>query len=549
MASNNEKLYGILAIILATLASLTSLVMQTAYPIGYYQTSNGIIEYFSSLNSGLAIKSYLNGNAKPALITVFVNLPNGSVPIEEDFAQSLYIPFSKLRPYMRYWAKWANKINTSLLIIATYFDGSEAYSSAEEITYSPSWIINNVNMQIVAKINVIGKSIPINWSFIKQQIEEFRESLEQKPLPTNETSYPYIVSISMKNIKLKPYSDSSGSYYPCFTEYVIRKVQIPIVWIKISNNVVRKNSFDFMLLSAIGSGYINFYGIVNSSNYVGPYVGVSFSELSSWGGEFPGGYQHSLKKLDNPGYYVYDNATIEILKYTIWYVNKNGQSKPINNVTVFQVLWANSTEFSGAIENSAGVTYVYVNGKLNSTLIGNGTLNLLINYLQLAHKFSPKPNGYLNWSHRTIVFHQYSSTKTVVYGLWNYINVYYIVTSNYLSAKEILSPAFPISVEILLSLSFQKTPLWLGLLLNVKLSNTTSYIFQGYESLWLHIWLGLNVKYNNSGHIYISYLSYPLPFQSEPNIDSSVAINVTALTLQSLGFIYNYSSYYGDYNE
>ena len=547
MALHNEKLFGILAIILAALASLISLVIQMQYLIGYYQTSNGIVEYFSSLDPGFTIKSYLDGNAKPALITVFINLPNGSIPIEEKFTQSLYIPFSKLDPYMKYWAEWANKANTSLVIIATYFNGAEAYSSAEEIEYSPSWIMDNINIQIIAKINVISKPIPINWGFIKQQILELRQTLEQSSPLANETSHPYIVNVTVQNRKLEPYSDSSGSYYPGFVEYVIHNVQIPIVWIKMSNNVVWKNSFNVISLSAVASGYINFYAIANSSNYEGPYIGVSLSEFSGWGGSFPVAYQYSLKKLDNPGYYVYDNATIEILKYTIWYVN--GQSEPINNVTVFQVVWTNPTKFSGAAENSAGVTHVYVNGKLNNTLIGNGTLNLLINYLQLTHEFSPKPNGYLNWSHYTAVFHYYSSPKTVVYGLWNPIWLDYVVTSNYLPAEVILSPAFPITMELLLSLSFPETPLWLGLLLNIKFSNTTFYISQDYESLSLQIWLGLDTKYNNSGHIYISYLNYPLPLQLEPNIGSTITINVTALTLQSLGFIYNYSSYDGVYNE
>ena len=206
---------------------------------------------------------------------------------------------------MKYWAKWANRVNTSLLVIVTHFNGAKTYSSAEEITYSPSWVLHNNDIQIAAKIDVIGKLIPINWSFIRQQIQEFRQPLEQKPSLINQTSYPYIVNITMQNIKLKPYSDSKGSYYPDFVEYVIHNVQIPVVWIKMSNNIAWNNSFGSILLCAAYAGYINFYAITNSSNYEGPYIGISFTAYPGGLCSAPLGFLHSLEKLDNPGYYIY----------------------------------------------------------------------------------------------------------------------------------------------------------------------------------------------------------------------------------------------------
>lgn len=221
-------------------------------------------------------------------------------------------------------------------------------------------------------------------------------------------------------------------------------------------------------------------------------------------------------------------------------------------------MWANPTEFGGAVENSAGFTYVYVNGKLNNTLqIGNSTLNFFINYLKLMHEFSPQPYAYVNWSHYVIVVHHYSNStfETVALGQWNSMRTFNYIANNYLSLKAILSPTFPIAIGLLLSLSFSETPLWLGLLLNVKFNNTTFYISQNYEFSTLQLQLWLSIGYKSFGQIYISYLNYPLPIQiplvlgEVPNPWASTAINTTALTLRSLGFIFNYSSYYGVQNE
>lgn len=151
---------------LTVLTILFSLIITFgSQPLVLYKMPNGIVEYFSSFYPEFVIKSYLNGSSQPALITVFVNLPNGMKLIEESFTQSLAIPFASLKPYMKYWLTYLPNraiVNTSLLVIVTYFDNGKAYSSAEEIAYSPSWIINNYGMQIVASINVIGKTAPIN---------------------------------------------------------------------------------------------------------------------------------------------------------------------------------------------------------------------------------------------------------------------------------------------------------------------------------------------------------------------------------------------------
>lgn len=203
----SKKIFGLLVVSLTALTVIFNLVtLITPQLIGYYQTSNGLVEYFSSNDPSFVIKSYLNGSARPALITVFLNLPNWIILLEESFTQSLQIPFSKLEPYMQFWQPWANKVNTSLLVIATYFNGAQVYSAAEEVEYSPSWIINNESIQIVAEVNVIGKTVPINWSLIKQRFEKLRNKL-LKHESKDPTSYPYIINVITQNMTgFKSYS-------------------------------------------------------------------------------------------------------------------------------------------------------------------------------------------------------------------------------------------------------------------------------------------------------------------------------------------------------
>jgi hypothetical protein len=46
------------------------------------------------------------------------------------------IPFTQLTPYILPWK--GRNVNTSLLVIATYLNGSNVYFSTEEIDYNPS---------------------------------------------------------------------------------------------------------------------------------------------------------------------------------------------------------------------------------------------------------------------------------------------------------------------------------------------------------------------------------------------------------------------------
>ncbi|MEM4912159.1 MAG: hypothetical protein QXJ81_04985 [Metallosphaera sp.] len=147
-----------LSIIVTTIVILTIGINLTYLTqpifIGMYVTQNGVVEYFRSIDPAFVIKPYLNGSQQPALISVFVNLPNKVLFLESSFVQSLKMPFSTIRSFITPWMRWKD-MNTSLLVIVTYFNGNQSYSSAEEIEYNPQWVFSNANIQIVGLVNVI----------------------------------------------------------------------------------------------------------------------------------------------------------------------------------------------------------------------------------------------------------------------------------------------------------------------------------------------------------------------------------------------------------
>lgn len=342
----------------------------------------------------------------------------------------------------------------------------------------------------------------------------------------DKSSNPYIINITAQNRTLKPLSASKGTYYSVFSIYVIHNVQIPITWLAISNSVIQKDGVNCVNFGTAFSGLLSWYAIANASNHIGSCIGISFSgrPVGYFWGEV--GFQSSPEKLDNPLYYVSYNATIAVVKYTIYYVNSTGYSKPIDNVSIFQVLATNPERFTEAVENSTGITSIYVNGKLNNTLtIGNGTLNFFIGYLQMKHEFSVDPYEYIN------------DTRYICIVPFNP----YRLINNNLSVKTIVSPALSTTVALLLSLSHSKTPLWLGLLLNVK----TSTIFtEAQQYPFASIILLMGLRSNVTEHVYVSYFSYPTKITLGP----AMTINYTLPTTLSLGFILNYSSYYHGLN-
>ncbi|BFH73979.1 hypothetical protein SJAV_19230 [Sulfurisphaera javensis] len=93
----------------------------------YYTTSDGYVEYFKSSDPSFIIKSYVDGTLTPTLITVFVNLPHTVKFLTQSYTNSFKISFSEIKPYISPWKPWLGKVNTSLLVIATYINGNKTY--------------------------------------------------------------------------------------------------------------------------------------------------------------------------------------------------------------------------------------------------------------------------------------------------------------------------------------------------------------------------------------------------------------------------------------
>ena len=94
------------------------------------------------------------------------------------------IPFTQLTPYILPWK--GRNVNTSLLVIATYLNGSNVYFSTEEIDYNPSWVFNDENIQIVGILNIIPKTIHVNYTKIQTVYESLTNkihSLFNHPIP------------------------------------------------------------------------------------------------------------------------------------------------------------------------------------------------------------------------------------------------------------------------------------------------------------------------------------------------------------------------------
>ena len=532
----SKKSLGILVVLLTALTVLFNLVtLAVPQLIGYYQTSNGVVEYFSSNDPSFVIKSYLNGSAKPALISVFVNLPSNITLLEENFTQSLKIPFSKLKPYMKHWLSWAKKVNTSLLIIVSYFNGSNVYSSAEEVEYSPSWIINNKGIQVVAKVNVIGKMIPINWTIVKQKFEKLRNELLKHESKDPEPNV-YIVNVTTQNVSLPtiyfPYS--KYKYIPDFTEKVINNISIPVAWVGISNGELQNSNFVDVWLLSNATGSVSWYAISNTTNYGGLYIGPSFTADVNWYGIGVHEYEYQLKELSNPYLYAYYNATIAEAQYTVWEISYSRDAfieMPVSNITVLEVLWATPDESGasgGAIETS-GTVEIYVNGVLNAALnIGNGTINFYFDYMQSENNISVYAYTWIGWANGDVSYRGYP--VDVLSEGWAILMsyVYTVNPSEYLGvANAIVSIAFPIAISILAAITAQ--PWWVGLLITMGTRIVLFFAFSqssNYSQFLQETQLLMGVD-NMSGLAYVTVLNYS-----------------ALLPIPSLGFILNYSTYY-----
>ncbi|AWR93767.1 hypothetical protein [Acidianus brierleyi] len=497
LEKNSLKILTIFTIIIVTLTSILSILyLFTPILIGYQKTSNGIIDYFKNIiDPSFIIKAYSNNTPVNAIISVYINQPHKVKFYKEFYGESLKIPFTSIENYVKPWEKYENE-NTSLLVIATYIKGNETFTSTEEIQYNPNWVLKNQPIQIVANVNIIPQLIKLNNTMIQQENNKIQtlKTSYYKYCYCGGEKYPYIVNMSKEEYEEPPtypvvVDGAPVVYEPVTSVLYFYNFSVPLNWITLSNNVKNNDNYTYISLDTSLFGKVSWYAVSNSTNYGGPYIGVSYSANVNWQAST---YYNKpfLSNLYNPTIYNYYNATIAVVIYTIYKVGVHGIRIPIDNVTVFEILWA-SPNVSGAVESSNGLTCViYTNSSGEYThylSIGNGSVTLFYNYFKefIGNQKSGQ-YGYAQWGDGKIT--STGNIKTAgnsFYFFVSYINEY------------------------------------------IKNNNQTENYF---TNTIVSVYIPVNTMNQicGSGHVYVSYLNYS-----------------TALQAPLLGFIMNYSSYYG----
>ena len=562
---NKKTTIAILVVSLVILTCLFSLINLTIpYLIYYYATSDGMVFYYLSqapLTPEFVIKPYLNSNNEPAYISVFVNLPNGTVPLEQKFASSLVIPFAKLNPYMSCWFPYAKEANTSLLVIVTYIDGNKAYTSVEEVDYSPFWIINCVDMQVVAEVNVVGKSLNVNWGLTKQQAEGlFQNQQTSAQAKATNSSYSYKINVIIQN-ETKSYTISNKKYNFSFVSFSIKDISVPVTFVAMSNNVNRNDKIGLLTNSFSFFGNdVSWDAVANTSNYGGPYIGSSYNATVNWRCSI--GFSQPAN-LDNPIFYIYYNATVAVVHCTVY-----NENEPIDNVTVFEVTWA-SPSLGFAFETSNGETIIYTNisGKtyISKAYIGDGSVGFYFEYLNKINEISSQsiiyasPYAYINWTGNVVSysgkpvhlgpFSKYYPGGGVGYDdrCWSvlFANVIYVIPNSN-------SPKPKVSITGNISLN-PKTNALLGIVATVLASSATPELMQVYTQvvsviLSIASRVELSILPSSLPNLFNSFIDYmTLTVSICPNTTGHVYLSVLKysayLPIPVYGFMLNYSSF------
>ena len=543
MSIKRATLLRPLSVVITVLVSLTValdlLYLFTPVLIGYQTTSNGIIEYFTNtFDPAFVIKAYLNGSPTNAIISVFVNQPNKVRFFEEYYGETLEIPFSSIAGYVKPWEKYRN-VNTSLLVIVTYVNGSNAYSAAEDIEYNPSWVLNNMPIQIVAKINIIPKLIKINTTAIEKyanELNSLRKQLLQHsafiyPGPGGGSNYAYIVNMSQEAYVEPPtYTQGNILYVPSVNITYFYNFSVPINWITLSNNVSTKDEYSGISLTTKLIGNVCWYAVSNSTNYGGPYIGVSYSADVNW--VVSTYYSKSiLSNLDDPTVYNYYNATIAVVLYSVKKIVPHEPIVPtIANVTVFQVLWA-SPNIGGAVETSNGVTcVVYTNSSgtyYYPLSVGNGSVTLFYTFFKkFIGNLRSGEYGYAIWNNGNIVTG--SPVEPNSGGPIDYVYFSAGSLDEYVQNDRVAGIAFD-AVGLILTTIMPVNAL-LDAALDVALDAAEYFLLTSstqVENYFTDTLTQVYINTSGTGQFYVTYLNY------------SYTLNTPLL-----GFILNYSSYY-----
>lgn len=555
MSRRIKKILTIFTIVIVvSTVGLSILYLFTPILIGYQITSNGIIEYFKNvIDPSFIIKAYLNNKPVNAIISVYINQPNKVIFYKEFYGESLKIPFTSIENYVKPWKKYYVKPwkkyeneNTSLLVIATYTKGNETFTSAEEIEYNPNWVLKNQPIQIVAKINIIPQLIKLNNTIIQQENNKIhKEVYEGTPgcsgccYGRSGEKYAYIVNMS-KEVYEEPPVLVGGKceYVPVTCVIYFYNFSVPLNWITISNNVNKNDNYTFTCLCTALEGKVSWYAVSNSSNYGGPYIGVSYSANVNWETDVAY-YKSQVSNLFDPTIYTYYNATIAVVIYQVYeyepsHVKNYGTPYvPLNDyLTVFEILWA-SPRIGYAIESCNGLTRViYTNSTGEYTYYlktGNGSVTLFYNYFEefIGNQKSGQC-GYAQWRDGKIT--TTGNICIIEDGFWFSVNSF----EEYVHNNRIASVALD-AVDLVISILALEVGIespivdaLIGFDANEYFFFSSSNQIENYF-IFIHTSVRVFLPCNTStyqvlgaGHVYVSYLNYsPL-----------------------LGFVMNYSSYY-----
>ncbi|QGR19776.1 hypothetical protein [Stygiolobus azoricus] len=543
-----------------TLISILSILYYLFPPIliGYQITSNGIIEYFEKLigPSLFIIKVYLNNTPVNAIISVFINQPNKIVFYKEFYGKSVEIPFTAIENYVGPWGKYKNA-NTSLLVIATYVNGNETYSSAEEIEYNPSWVLQSLPIEVypievVAKINIIPKLIKLNMTMIQQEINKIQtlrtEILKRGYMNSPPGSlHPYILHMSKEEYEESPVFKGGYEYLPVTSIVYFYNFSVPLSWVTLSNNVNKYDNYSSISLPTALVGEVSWFAVSNSTNYGGSYIGVSYSTNAYWYTRVS--YtNYTLSKLYDPTIYTYYNATIAVVIYQVYHAIGISHSLA-GYVTVFEILWA-SPKIGTAVESGNGITCViYTNssGEYRYPLaVGNGSVTLLYTYFsKFIGKQKSSPYGYVRWVDDEITYFTGNIVPwykkidippcIIPIGFFSYyihLIIQHSQNTNH-TADPIFDPAALIISILNPELGISNKIVATAININPEYSELSSNLIEKYViDIHAIVYFPVPVNstyviFNNSGQVYVSLLNYP-----------------NSLGVPLFGFIMNYSSYY-----
>ena len=523
-----SKPLSVLIILLVSLTVLLSILyLFTPVLIGYQTTSNGIIEYFTnSFDPSFVVKAYLDGSPTNAIISVFINQPNGIKFYEEYYGETLKIPFSAIASYVRPWERYKD-VNTSILVIATYVNGNKTYSSAEDIEYNPSWVLNNMPIQIVAKVNIIPKLIKLNTTAIADELHSLRKIIANR----THYNYAYIVNMSQEAYTEPPVHITNYVYMPVTNIIYLYNFSVPINWITLSNSVNKKDNYSGISIFTHLVGSVSWCAVSNSTNYGGPYIGISYSANVNW--NVLTFYSKSiLSSLYDPTIYNYYNATIAVIVYRMYHLIHYLRI-PVGSVTVFQVLWA-SPNINGAVESGNGITcVVYTNSSgtyYYPLRIGSGSVTAYYTFFKkYIGNLRSKEYGYAIWNKGSVK----TGNPVEPAGEPTIGCVWFTAGSldEHVHKDMLASIAFGaagIIVSLVLSLIGGNTAIIVtGALISIKLAEHFLVSSTQTETYFTNTLVTMNIITKGTGQFYVSYLNF------------SDSIRTTLL-----GFILNYSSYY-----